>query len=86
MTDPHHHTSHYNERCGRKAELFATKECGNHHISPSLELTIDLDHDAVHEDRLGAKSAVFSASPSSHGVPACFMDVSGGSTGTAVMA
>ena len=64
MTDAHHHAAHDHERGCGKAELFGTEQRGNQHIAPGLQLTIDLQHDAVaqtieHQHLLGLGQAQF---------------------------
>src|SRR5438105_1860641 len=47
MTDPHHHAAGYDEGRRRETELLGTEKRGDHDVATRLELTIDLDGDAV---------------------------------------
>ena len=57
MADAHHDAASDDERCGGEPEFLGSEQRRNHHVAPGLQLSVDLDDDAVaqviqHQDLL----------------------------------
>ncbi len=76
MADAHHDAAERDERRGREAELLRAEQRGDDDVAAGLHLAVRLDDDA--ERRLFSTSVwCVSARPSSHGMPACLIEVCG---------
>ena len=49
VADAHHDAARHDQRRGRKAEFLGAEKRGDDHVAAGLELTIDLDDDAIAE-------------------------------------
>ena len=47
VADPHHDAARYHQRCCGETEFLGTEQRRDHHVTTGLELTVDLDDDAV---------------------------------------
>ena len=76
VADPHHHAAGDHQGGEAKPNSSAHQQRADHHVAAGLELAVGLHDDPVAQP-VEQRVCWVSASPISHGVPACLRDVSG---------